>query len=110
MQHLRTICRNSVHSKLYKRIYELSSLAEAGDKNLVIIGVDGISDALQAVKDGRLSASVLQDANGQASAVIDVAVKVGVGEEVESRYNVPFQLITADNVDDYLEWFIEVCE
>ena len=26
--------------------------AEAGDKNLVIIGVDGISDALQAVKDG----------------------------------------------------------
>lgn len=77
--------------------------AEAGDKNLVIIGVDGISDALQAVKDGRLSASVLQDANGQASAVIDVAVKVGVGEEVESRYNVPFQLITADNVDDYLE-------
>ena len=62
-----------------------------------------ISDALQAVKDGRLSASVLQDANGQASAVIDVAVKVGVGEEVESRYNVPFQLITADNVDDYLE-------
>ena len=41
--------------------------------------------------------------DGQASAVIDVAVKVGVGEEVESRYNVPFQLITADNVDDYLE-------
>ena len=70
---------------------------------IFIIGVDGISDALQAVKDGRLSASVLQDANGQASAVIDVAVKVGVGEEVESRYNVPFQLITADNVDDYLE-------
>ena len=58
---------------------------------------------LQAVKDGRLSASVLQDADGQASAVIDVAAKVGVGEEVESRYNVPFQLITADNVDDYLE-------
>ena len=46
---------------------------------------------------------MLQDANGQASAVIDVAVKVGIGEEVESRYNVPFQLITADNVDDYLE-------
>lgn len=77
--------------------------AEAEGKDLVIIGVDGISDALQAVKDGRLSASVLQDADGQASAVIDVAVKVGVGEEVESRYNVPFQLITADNVDDYLE-------
>lgn len=77
--------------------------AEAEGKDLVIIGVDGISDALQAVKDGRLSASVLQDAEGQASAVIDVAVKVGVGEKVESRYNVPFQLITADNVDDYLK-------
>ena len=81
----------------------MGALQAAEGKDLVIIGVDGISDALQAVKDGRLSASVLQDADGQASAVIDVAVKVGVGEEVESRYNVPFQLITADNVDDYLE-------
>lgn len=77
--------------------------AEAQGRELVIIGVDGIEDALQAIKDGRLSASVLQDAAGQAGTVIDVAVKVAKGEEVESRYNVPFQLITAENVDEFIK-------
>lgn len=77
--------------------------AEAQGRDLVIIGVDGIEDALQAIKDGRLAASVLQDAAGQASTVIDVAVKVAKGEEVESRYNVPFQLITAENVDEFIK-------
>lgn len=77
--------------------------AEANERELVIIGVDGISDAVQAVSEGRLSASVLQDAVGQASTVIDVAVKVGVGEEVAPRYKVPFQLITAENAADFME-------
>ncbi len=75
--------------------------AEANGRDLVIIGVDGIEDAVQAIADGRLNASILQDAAGQASTVIDVAVKVGAGEEVEARYDVPFQLITADNVADF---------
>lgn len=77
--------------------------AEANERELVIIGVDGISDAVSAVSEGRLSASVLQDANGQASTVVDVAVKVGVGEEVAPRYKVPFQLITAENAADFME-------
>ena len=75
--------------------------AEANGRQLVIIGVDGIEDAVQAIADGRLNASVLQDAAGQASTVIDVAVKVGIGEEVAPRYDVPFQLITAENVADF---------
>ena len=75
--------------------------AEANDRELVIIGVDGIEDAVQAIADGRLNASILQDAAGQASTVIDVAVKVGAGEEVAPRYDVPFQLITAENVADF---------
>lgn len=77
--------------------------AEANERELVIIGVDGISDAVSAVSEGRLSASVLQDANGQASTVVDVAVKVGVGEEVAPRYKVPFQLITAENAAEFME-------
>lgn len=75
--------------------------AEANERELVIIGVDGIEDAVQAIADGRLNGSVLQDAVGQASTAIDVAVKVAVGEEVEGRYKVPFQLITPENVADF---------
>lgn len=76
---------------------------ESQNRDLIIIGVDGISDALKAVKDGRLTASVLQDAAGQASTVVDVAVKAANGQAVESRYKVPFQLITKENVDQFIE-------
>lgn len=77
--------------------------AESQNRELVIIGTDAIPDALQAVKDGRLSGSVLQDANTQASTSVDVAVKVVKGEAVEANYDVPFQLITIENVDDFME-------
>lgn len=77
--------------------------SESQNRELVIIGTDAIPDALQAVKDGRLSATVLQDANTQASTSVDVAVKIANGESVDARYDVPFQLITIDNVDDFME-------
>ena len=76
--------------------------AESQNRDLILIGTDAIPDALQAVKDGRVEGSVLQDANTQASTAVDVAVKVAAGETVEERYDVPFQLITIDNVDEYI--------
>lgn len=76
--------------------------AEAQNRELILIGTDAIPDALQAVKDGRVAGSVLQDANTQASTAVDVAVKVAAGETVEARYDVPFQLITIENVDEFI--------
>lgn len=72
-----------------------------GRTDIVICGIDAIDDAVQAVADGRLSGTILQDAKGQAETVLDVAVKVAMGEEVEELYYVPFQLITIDNVADF---------
>ncbi|NCC42606.1 MAG: hypothetical protein EOM18_03275 [Clostridia bacterium] len=69
---------------------------------MIIIGTDAIPDALKAVKDGRLSGTVLQDAEGQATTSVDVAMKVAAGETVDARYDVPFQLITSENVDQFL--------
>lgn len=76
---------------------------ESQGRNLIIIGVDAIPDALQAVKDGRLNGTVLQDANNQAKTSIDVAIKVASSEQVDKRYDVPFQLITKDNVEDFID-------
>ena len=76
--------------------------AEAQGRDIVIIGTDAIPDALAAVKEGRLEGTVLQDAATQASTAVDVAVKVANGETVEPKYDVPFQLITIDNVDDFI--------
>ena len=50
--------------------------AESQGRDLILIGTDVIPDTLQAVKDGRVAGSVLQDANTQASTAVDVAVKV----------------------------------
>ena len=80
----------------------LEAAEAAGRKDLVIVGVDAIPDALQAVSDGRLSGTVLQDAAGQASKSMDVAYKVAKGESVEKENIVPFQLITKDNVAKFL--------
>lgn len=77
--------------------------AESQGRDMIIIGTDAIPDALQAVKDDRLVGTVLQDADTQASTAVDVAVKLANGEEVEERYDVPFQLITADIVDEFME-------
>lgn len=76
--------------------------AEAQGRDIIIIGTDAIPDALSAVKEGRLSGTVLQDAATQASTTVDVAVKVAKGEAVEAKYDVPFRLITIDNVDDFI--------
>lgn len=72
-----------------------------GRTEVVICGIDAIDDAVQAVADGRLSGTILQDAQGQAETVVDVAVKVAQGETVEKLYEVPFQLITSENVADF---------
>lgn len=75
---------------------------EANSRNDVIIcGIDAIEDAVQAVAAGRLTGTILQDAQGQAETVLDVAVKVAMGETVDPLYEVPFQLITIDNVADF---------
>lgn len=80
----------------------LSAAKAAGRDDILIGGVDGIDDALEAVKDGSYGVSVVQDAKGQGETAIEVAVAAANGEEVEYDTRIPFQICTIDNVDDYL--------
>ncbi|MHC8287378.1 sugar ABC transporter substrate-binding protein [Pseudomonas sp. XS1P51] len=79
------------------------ALQQAGvEKGSVLIaGVDGTPDGLNAVKKGSLAASVFQDAKGQADGSIDTAVKMAKNEPVEKAVWVPFRLITPQNVDQF---------
>lgn len=74
---------------------------EDGGYDIPCIGIDGITDAVAAVKEGRMIASDFQDAEGQISGAIDAAVKVLGGEEVEKEIWIPFQMITKDNAAEY---------
>ncbi|PQP04519.1 MULTISPECIES: sugar ABC transporter substrate-binding protein [Pseudomonas] len=69
--------------------------------SVLIAGVDGTPDGLNAVKKGSLLVSVFQDAKGQADGSIDTAVKMARNEPVEQAVWVPYRLITLQNVDQF---------
>jgi len=68
-------------------------------KDIPVIGIDAIADALKSVKDGKMAATVFQDAHGQGATAVEMAVKILDGEEVPKTVNIPFKLITKENVD-----------
>lgn len=88
--------------------------------DFAIGGIDGITDALKAVKSGEMT-SILQDARAQAQGSLDVAIKlVDSSYQPQSDiwkqypdmpwadgkakdYNVPWTPVTADNVDKLLK-------
>jgi inositol transport system substrate-binding protein len=70
---------------------------------VVVAGVDAIADALQAVRAGRLDATVFQDARGQAGTALETAVKILRGQPYEREVFIPFRLVTRDNVEAFLK-------
>ena len=83
----------------------LQALEQARLKDkVVVVSIDAIADALQAVKDGRLDATVYQDAKGQGAGAIDMAIQLIKKEPVENKeIFIPFQLVTKENADTFLK-------
>jgi len=75
--------------------------AGVGKGTVLIAGVDGTPDGLNAIKKGNMAVSVFQDAKGQADGSIDTAVKMAKNEAVEQNVWVPYRLITPENVDTF---------
>jgi inositol transport system substrate-binding protein len=69
--------------------------------DVVVAGIDATPAALEAMKSGKLDVTVFQDAKGQGSNSIKVAVAAAKGEAVEDVL-VPYQLVTPDKVDEYI--------
>ncbi|HEY3319776.1 MAG TPA: sugar ABC transporter substrate-binding protein [Planctomycetota bacterium] len=81
----------------------LIALEQAKMKDKVIVAsIDAIADALQAVKDGRLNATVFQDARGQGAGSIEAAVKLARKQPCEKEVFIPFQLVTKENVGKFM--------
>jgi inositol transport system substrate-binding protein len=68
-----------------------------------VVGVDGIADGLAAVKEGKLSATAFQDAQGQGEKSVELAVKALKGETLEKNYWIPFELVTKDTIDAFMK-------
>ncbi|TFF06933.1 sugar ABC transporter substrate-binding protein [Pseudomonas sp. BCA14] len=79
------------------------ALKSAGTKpgSVLIAGVDGTPDGLNAISKGEMTVSVFQDAKGQAGGSVEAARKMAKGETVEQNIVIPFKLITPDNLKDF---------
>jgi ribose transport system substrate-binding protein len=77
--------------------------AELKDK-IKIIGFDAITEALNLVKSGDLYGTVAQYPAEMGKLGVENMVKLINGEEVENYINTGAKLITADNVDEHIEY------
>lgn len=65
-------------------------------------GVDATQDALVAMQAGDLDVTVFQDAFGQGAGSVNTAIALAAGEDVDSKVYIPFQLVTPDNIGNFL--------
>lgn len=72
--------------------------AEKKASNYIVGGIDGTADALQLVREGKISATVLQDAKGQGYAAVDMASRLVHQDMSKNVVWVPFKLITPESL------------
>ena len=79
-----------------------TAITTAGRKvgeDIYLLGVDALEEAVQLVKDGEMTGTVLNDHIGQSHAAVDVAVKLLNGEEIENYYWVDYVKVNKAYVD-----------
>ncbi len=81
----------------------LKAVEDAGNAGKIRVwGIDAISDACEAVRDGRLAGTVFQDAKGQGEAAIEAMVKHLQGEKIDETIWIPYVAVDKDNVEKYM--------
>jgi ribose transport system substrate-binding protein len=67
---------------------------EAAGKNIVVVGFDATDDAVKAVNDGKMAATVAQKPVAIGETAVKTAIQVTKGEKVESFIPVDLELVT----------------
>lgn len=84
------------------------ALKQAKKPGVLIGGIDGTPDALEFIKKGDLSVSIFQDAKGQGIGAVDTTIKLIKGQPVESDVLIPYQVITKENYQDFMNKGAEI--
>ena len=85
----------------YGALNAIEAAGRAGEIKLV--SIDGQAEVLQAIKDGKWDLTVYQTPAMMADKCVEVAKQVLAGEDIaEYNQNTDYYLVTAENVDDYL--------
>ncbi|KVK98377.1 sugar ABC transporter substrate-binding protein [Burkholderia cepacia] len=67
----------------------------------VVAGIDATPDGLASMKNGELKVSVYQNAAGQGQQAVAAALKLAKKQPVDRYVNVPFELVTPENMSQY---------
>ncbi len=84
----------------------LQALEQANLKNkVVVVSIDGIADAFRAVEQGRLDGTVFQDAKGQGSGAVEMALRFIYNRDSveEKKIYIPYQLVTRENIGEFAQ-------
>jgi inositol transport system substrate-binding protein len=77
--------------------------AAGKQKEILVSGIDAIDDALTFLKEGKLACTVFQDAKGQGSLAVQLASELAAGKKIAHDNFIPFELVTKENMDDFLK-------
>jgi len=81
----------------------IQALKNANKLDAVLVGgVDATADALTAMEAGELEVTVFQDAAGQGGGGVDAVLKLINGETVDAVVDIPYVLVTPDNMKDFM--------
>ena len=76
-------------------------VCEDADMKVMCCGVDGLMEAVEAIKDGRYLCTSANDPFKFGQVAVETAIKIANGETVEANIDCGTFLINADNVADY---------
>lgn len=79
----------------------IEALQGAGITDCMVIGLDGLDDAFQAIKDGTMAATVYQSSKLQAQALYDAVKVAQAGGENPPVINPDVVMVDSTNVDEY---------
>lgn len=78
----------------------LGAVETVGDKGIIVAGFDATDDAIAAIKEGRMAATIAQKPDLMGATAVETAQKLMAGETVEKSIPVEVKLVTKDNVDE----------
>ena len=80
----------------------VQALGGSAGEEVKVVGFDAIEDALSAIQDGTMNATIAQQPEVMGSLGVENAISIINGESVEENIPVEVQLVTQENVSEFL--------
>ena len=79
----------------------IEALGDKAGKDVIVVGFDGVEDALKAIKEGTMYASIAQQPADMAAQAVVEASKLLKGESATKEMQVDVVTVTKENVDKF---------